>query len=288
MRYFNVPTSRHGALLAPILVAALAVIAPAARAAATPTPTATPVAVATPAPAPAPAPPAVRVLALPVHPTSNAIQRLAAELRAAGVSTLVIVHTEGPPQLAGSVSERALGELADAARSARLGVAGDAGTYASFRGAGVPFEAVASSTLAAAPDDGGRGPLILAIVGALVLAILAAAASMRQRAAAGGPATPPERRVAPAPPPRPAPAPRQRSRRPPARDDASFPAQGRALVRSTLQPEGYVEIASCLRRARWAEPRTEPPAPGQWVHVEVERGRLVALPSNRPRKGEPR
>jgi hypothetical protein len=55
---------------------------------------------------------------------------------------------------------------------------------------------------------------------------------------------------------------------------------GEAIVRSELQPDGYVELDRVLRRARWADPRTPAPPAGEPVHVETDRGgTLVATVS---------
>ena len=55
---------------------------------------------------------------------------------------------------------------------------------------------------------------------------------------------------------------------------------GEAIVRSELQPDGYVELDRVLRRARWGDPRTPAPPAGERVHVETDRGgTLVATVS---------
>jgi hypothetical protein len=52
---------------------------------------------------------------------------------------------------------------------------------------------------------------------------------------------------------------------------------GRAIVRTELEPHGYVDLAGCLRRVRWAEPGLPPPAPGERVEVRSDGGELIAL-----------
>jgi hypothetical protein len=132
-------------------------------------------------------------------------------------------------------------------------------------------------------DGNGLNPLVLAI-GVLALGALAAAAVHLRASPRGlaGAIGPPRTQ---APQPRPAPAVRRRA---PGANGTPLPAGGRAFVRSALEPEGYVEIASCLRRVRWAEPTTQPPAPGGWVHVEMDGGRLVAFANHGARKGQHR
>jgi hypothetical protein len=52
---------------------------------------------------------------------------------------------------------------------------------------------------------------------------------------------------------------------------------GRAQVVSVLEPEGYVEVDGCLRRAAWAADGP-PPHPGDWVELQQRQGRLWAFP----------
>ena len=54
-------------------------------------------------------------------------------------------------------------------------------------------------------------------------------------------------------------------------------ATRRALVVSVLEPEGYVEVEGCLRRAAWAADGP-PPNPGAWVELHQRNGRLWAFP----------
>jgi hypothetical protein len=72
---------------------------------------------------------------------------------------------------------------------------------------------------------------------------------------------------------------------PPARPQlpAAGAYAGRARVVSVLDPEGYVEVEGCLRRARWAADGA-PPNPGEWVELDRRNGRLWASPPmSRPR-----
>jgi hypothetical protein len=290
-----------------VLSAAVAIAAVAAS---------SPAALAEPPPLPAPdvAEPelAVRVVRMPSSLGSRGVQQLAAELRIAGDSSAVLVLATGSPELAGSVRGDSLRELAEAARSSRLFVLGDAtAVVRSFRQERVPYEPVGSaadlrarldvdtgervdavdggtlsgpslSYLLAPPEDGdgGLGPLILVLaalgLGGLVLA------GRHLRAGHGSDPQPNalrERAPSPAKLPR-----RTTPPRPPVPDDPRLPTSGRALVRSELHPEGYVELGSCLRRARWAEAGVEPPAPGGWVEVARERGRLIAFASGPTRR----
>jgi hypothetical protein len=82
--------------------------------------------------------------------------------------------------------------------------------------------------------------------------------------------------AAPSPMPVSSPPARAGGRRPRKAVTVHLPTSGDAIVRSELQPDGYVELAQCLRRARWTDTRTPPPATGEWVHVETDRDGLVA------------
>ncbi len=127
------------------------------------------------------------------------------------------------------------------------------------------------------PDPGagsGFGASQLAIA-ALALAALGLGflAGSRRRPRPAGPAA-----AAPAAPRRTAvAAPRRAERRRPApvAPDPSLPSAGRGLVRSELDPDGYVELEGCLRRVRWAA-REEPPAVGEYVRVEQRGHDLLA------------
>jgi hypothetical protein len=281
-------------------------------------PASSPAALAEPPPVPAPtvAEPepelAVRVVRMPSSLSSRGLQQLAAELRIAGGSTAVLALATGSPDLAESITDESLRELADATLSSRLFVLGDApAVLQSFRQVGVRFEPVGSATalrarlgvdpahrvdavdggtlsgeslsgLIAPPEDdsGGLSPLIPVIV-ALGVGVLALT-GRHLRAAIGQnpqPHAPHERAPSTAARPR-----QTRRRRSPVADDAPLPASGRGLVCSELQPEGYVELGGCLRRARWAEAGVEPPAPGGWVDVAREHGRLIAFASG-PTRG---
>lgn len=62
----------------------------------------------------------------------------------------------------------------------------------------------------------------------------------------------------------------------------------RAVVRTVLHPQGYVEVDHCLHRAVWADPDTVPPAPGDLVHItdptEREPDVLLAFPPGNGRR----
>lgn len=73
----------------------------------------------------------------------------------------------------------------------------------------------------------------------------------------------------------------ERRRPAPVAPDPSLPSEGRGLVRSEFDPDGYVELEGCLRRVRWAA-REEPPAVGEYVRVE-RRGRHLLAPGGRSR-----
>ncbi|MET7475135.1 hypothetical protein ABZT17_12345 [Streptomyces sp. NPDC005648] len=132
-----------------------------------------------------------------------------------------------------------------------------------------------------ASDDSGQGASgpLWASVGALAAFVVAGAlyAVYRTRgegphprhalavAVAGGPGTTP----APTPAPGPAPPARPRPVEPrrvhgrsvgPRRNPSA-----RAVVRTELHPQGYIEIDGVLHRAVWAEPDRPPPAPGGQV-----------------------
>ncbi len=60
-------------------------------------------------------------------------------------------------------------------------------------------------------------------------------------------------------------------------------ATRRAQVVSVLEPEGYVEVDRCLRRAAWADDGPSP-NPGDWVELHHRNGRLWAYgPKSRTR-----
>ncbi len=60
-------------------------------------------------------------------------------------------------------------------------------------------------------------------------------------------------------------------------------ASTRAQVVSVLEPEGYVEVDRCLRRAAWADDGPSP-NPGDWVELHHRNGRLWAYgPKSRTR-----
>jgi hypothetical protein len=251
------------------------------------------------APAPAPAS-TVLVLRMASSLGPEGVRRLTTELRAAST---VVVRAPSRVALAPSVSATVLQDLAKAAQGAQLIVLGapDA-EIGGLAKAGVRFVPVASvdelhaklgdrrealdagslsavslNGLVGSRDDGGGGVSRLLLIGAaLAVAGLALVATRRrparQQPAAGQP-RPPRRPAAPS---------FSRGR---VVENAGLPASGRALVRSELRPEGYVELASCLRRARWGEPRSEPPAPGGWVDVRADNGRLVAFPAHAKRNG---
>ena len=258
--------------------------------------------------------PVVRVLDMPSTLGPAGIHQLATELRVAAASTVVVVRTTGSLKLVRSGTDDAVAELAAASETSQPYVIGDAGEALAFlRQAGVRFEQISSpaelprdvahreavdggtlsgsslqSLLGPAPESDGGVSKSVIVVAALLLGALGLGArrmlAPRRRPsfpvpdAPGGPDT---RRPRPSPP-------TPRRRRPPLPDDPRLATSGRALVRSELVPEGYVELASCLRRVRWGDPRREPPPPGEWVEVRGDHGRLTAFPSNRTGKGHQR
>ena len=62
---------------------------------------------------------------------------------------------------------------------------------------------------------------------------------------------------------------------PPAARGTACRASTRAQVVSVLEPEGYVEVDRCLRRAAWADEGPSP-NPGDWVELHHRNGRLWA------------
>jgi hypothetical protein len=302
------PFLAHGFLvaLAAVLVALVA-SAPASAQSRQPVPQ--PPQMPAPAPAPLQAPdpttPAptstVLVLRMPANLGPDGVRRLATELRAAST---VVVRVPSRVELAPSVTAGALQDLARAARDTQLILLGaEDGDIEGFVTANVRFEQIGSvddlrarlgdgrriealdagslstaslNGLVGSREDGGGVSRLLLLAAALAVAGLALAATRRRH--------PREQRTASDPP---------TPRRPAARsftrggvvESAGLPASGRALVRSELRPEGYVELASCLRRARWGEPRIEPPAPGGWVDVRADNGRLIAFPAHARRNG---
>jgi hypothetical protein len=304
MMHFSLQTFspvRLGALLAALAIAA----APAVALAESP---------AIPAPAVAPAEEAVlgvRVLRIPASLGSEGIRQLSTELKIAGQSSaLILVGAHGSPELDRSVGDDDLAELAGASATSTLFIRGDApGLLSAFAAAGVRFEQVDSagelreslgvdrlegldggslsgeslSSLLGPSEEaaGGLSPLVVAAAALGLGALAFGARHLRVALRRDG-----RRYVTREPVHGPAPEPvRTRRRRSPVPvDDARLPASGRARVRSELHPEGYVELASCLRRARWADARVEPPGPGQWVEVDRRHGALIAFPSPSSRR----
>jgi hypothetical protein len=109
----------------------------------------------------------------------------------------------------------------------------------------------------------------LALAG-LGLGFLAGSRRRQPTPAPAAPAAAAPRRTAAAAPRR-----AERRRRTSVSPDPSLPGAGRALVRSELDPDGYVELEGCLRRVHWAAPG-EPPAVGEYVRVEQRGRHLVA------------
>jgi hypothetical protein len=249
---------------------------------------------------------AVRVVRMPPGLGERGLAQLTAELQAAGAASMVVLYATDSARLADNVDD-ALKTLRIAAEHSRLLVVGNASdTFTRFGQAGVRFKPITApadlwaslephiditdrGTLSATSPGGRGGPsALLFVVSALALGALALAGGwvyksrtrrprVRKPLASSAPRPRPE--------PRPSPQPRARvQRRPTVASDARLPTSGRALVRTELVPDGYVELAGCLRRAHWAEPRAEPTAPGGWVEVRVHQGRLIALPSRRTGK----
>jgi hypothetical protein len=126
----------------------------------------------------------------------------------------------------------------------------------------------------------GLGPLAL---GALLLLVAALALGVVMRGRRDSPEPVPVRREpvpvggnaqGPRPPIDSAPS----ARRPPPRPRR--PGQPAQVV-SVLDPEGYVEIDRCLRRARWGSADASP-RPGDWVSVDDHGRTLWAFPATTP------
>ena len=250
---------------------------------------------------------AVRVVRMPSALGEKGLAQLTAQLQAAGAASMVVLYATDSARLADNIDD-ALNKLRIAAEHSRLLVVGNAGDiFTRFRDAGVNFKPVSApadlwanleppvavadgGTLSATslPGSGGGPSALLFVVSALALGALALASGWVYRSRTRRPqvreplASPaPRRRPEPAPKPQP----RGRvQRRPTVASDAGLPTSGRALVRTELVPDGYVELAGCLRRVHWAEARAEPTAPGGWVEVRVHQGCLLAFPSGRTGK----
>jgi hypothetical protein len=311
----NAPV-RLRAMGALVVIAAMLATGATARAASPPTTTAAPGQVLTAPPNEIAVVPAVRVLDMPSTLGPAGMHQLATELRVAEASTVVVVRTPRSLKLAPSVTDGAVAELAAASAASQPYVIGDTGEVLTFlQRSGVRFERISSqaelprevvrsdavdggtlsgsslkSLLGPAPEssDGGVSKSLIVLAALLLGALGLGARRMlapRRRPSVPVPHAPDG--VTDARRPRPSP-PTPRRRRPPLPDDPRLATSGRALVRSELRPEGYVELASCLRRVRWGDPRREPPPPGEWVDVRGDHGRLTAFPSNRTGKGHQR
>lgn len=249
---------------------------------------------------------AVRVVRMPSALGEKGLAQLTAQLQAAGAASMVVLYATDSARLADNIDD-ALNKLRIAAEHSRLLVVGNASDiFRRFREAGVSFKPVSApadlwanleppvavadgGTLSAASLPGGDGPsALLFVVSALALGALALAGgwvyqSRTRRPQVREPLASPAPRRRPEPAPNPQPRGRVQ-RRPTVASDAGLPTSGRALVRTELVPDGYVELAGCLRRVHWAEARAEPTAPGGWVEVRVHQGCLLAFPSGRTDK----
>jgi hypothetical protein len=127
-------------------------------------------------------------------------------------------------------------------------------------------------------DDGDGATIWRLLVLILVASLLALGARALWSRRDRRPAQPDEPRRDPGPGPKPTGG--GKSHTLPDHRPGPLSSAGEAIVRSELQPDGYVELDRVLRRARWADPRTPAPAAGQRVHVETDRGgALVATAS---------
>jgi hypothetical protein len=260
-----------------------------------------------PTPAVTERPPAVWVVRMPSALGEKGLAQLTAQLQAAGAASTVVLYATDSAQLADNI-DAALTKLRIAAEHSRLVVVGNASDiFTRFRQAGVSFKLISApadlwanleppvavtdngTLLATSLPGSGSGPsALIFVVSALALGALALAGgrvyqSRTRRPQVREPLASPAPRRRPEPPPSPQPRARVQ-RRPTVASDARLPTSGRALVRTELVPDGYVELAGCLRRVHWAEPRATPTAPGGWVEVRVHQGRLIAFPSGRTGK----
>lgn len=240
---------------------------------------------------------------------SQSITELTHDLAAGGSATVIMT---GPiVDRLRSVSDMQLRDLAAASRTGILIVPGnnssllartlktDDGSVATYDSAPklttdlgarpVSLSAAAlAGLLAPVPQRIGGGlpaTVLLAAALALALALLAVAA-LRFRRRSARPEPPPDGGQqlrgpnGSEPFPRPA---KRRSR--PAMTDEMTLRSGLAIVRSELDPEGYVELDRCLRRVRWTGSRHAAPRPGERVDVQTDHGRLVALSCRHTRNG---
>lgn len=249
----------------------------------------------------------LRVVRMPSALGEKGLAQLSAQLQAAGAANMVVLYATDSARFAGNIDD-ALKKLRIAAEHSRLLVVGNASDiFTRFREAGVSFTPVSApadlwanleppvavtdaGTLSATslPGSGGGPSALLFVVSALALGALAlAGGSVYQSRTRRPQVREPLASPAPRRPPAPAPNPQPRGRvqrRATVASDAGLPTSGRALVRTELVPDGYVELAGCLRRVHWAEARAEPTAPGGWVEVRVHQGRLLAFASRRTGK----
>ena len=131
-------------------------------------------------------------------------------------------------------------------------------------------ETVRSAIVAPVPDDGGAS-LPTAMLAAVLLALAAILTAvlvsrLRPRPTVTTEHEPPPTPLLPAAPP-------------------AGAATRRAQVVSVLEPEGYVEVDRCLRRAAWADDGPAP-NPGDWVELHHRNGRLWASRPSRERAPE--
>ena len=256
--------------------------------------------------------------AMPSIVDATGVQELTQELTAVPATTTVVVVAPASPKLAGTIGPEAFANLQMASRHAQLVIVGGPGDivpafkahrvrYVGYRSA-KQFDAYVKShpgatrglgslaSLIGAPGNGSGGQSVLtwAVVALVAGGVGLGVRRLHARIAEPRPAERPRlkapvgsRHEAVLTSPRPA----HRPRRPvlanvpgPLRN-VDLPTSGPARVRSELDPDGYVELDGCMRRVRWAAPRTAPPAPGQWVEVADDHGRMIAVPSRQVRKG---
>jgi hypothetical protein len=270
--------------------------------------------------------PLVRVVRTGPTLDDFAVGKLTVELQEATASfATMIVIVPASPRLAQSVGPQQLARLALASEGgARLVFVGGPGdVLPAFRRNGVRFTDYRSAkaleahfgdakgvdqgtlsvgplaSLLASPNKAGGGhglPIMILLVAGLVLSAIALAGRVLYARSRGGRRPTCQTLLSPVPagtvragtPWSPRPPASRASRRPQFPPDARLPTSGAAVVRSELHPDGYVELGSCLRRVRWAQSRIAPPAPGEWVDVQVDNGRLLAFPSRHARNGRQR
>ena len=237
---------------------------------------------------------------IPAVLDAEGVQEITSDLAdAATSSATLLVIAPAQPRLAASVSGGVLAGLAvESQRSSLLIVDGSGNVLTAFRRAAVqftPFQSAKalegrlgdppavdagnisirplSSVLELPQGSAVHGFLVFVVIAGLALVgmgLYTLRIRTRKQTLLDVPSHPLRRpQVRPrATPPRP---------RPVLPSVAGLRNSGRAIVRTELEPHGYVELAGCLRRVRWAEPGLPPPAPGERVEVRADGGELIAV-----------